>query len=80
MQFSVTQLLIGIVIAGIGVAFVKWTMVFANFSGNTVKTYGWFKIGGVAAVILGILVATGFGQNVISFLFSPFLHVFQSQQ
>lgn len=58
----------------------KWTMVFANFSGNTVKTFGWFKIGGVAAVILGILIATGFGQNVVNFLFSPLLHLFTPGQ
>lgn len=69
----------------IGVLFVKYTFNITNMTGRqdwlekytgSGSTYGVYKIFGVLLVCVGILWATGFGTNVIDFVFSPLKSVF----
>lgn len=69
----------------LGVLGVKYTFWLHNVTGpqnwlerytGSGSTYGIYKILSTLLVITGILVATGFGNNVMSFIFSPFLNLF----
>jgi hypothetical protein len=84
-MFSAQQLLIGLPMVAAGIAFVKFSFQISNFTGaqewieryvGAGMTNGVYKLFGVALVVLGIFIATGFGSNVMNFLFSPLLHVF----
>jgi hypothetical protein len=84
-MFTVNGLLIGLSMAAIGILGVKYTFWIHNQTGaigfieryaGSGSTYGVLKIFFALLVIVGIIWATGFGGNVMSFLFSPFLSLF----
>lgn len=84
-MFSITQLIIGVIMVGLGVLTVKYTFQLVNMTGRqdwienitgSGSTYGVFKLFGVALVIIGLLVATGFGNDVLNFIFSPLRRIF----
>jgi hypothetical protein len=84
-MFSFTGLLIGLGMIIVGVLGVKFTFQIVNTTGNqdwierftgSGSTYGIYKIFSVFLILLGLLVATGFGNNVMEFLFSPFKSLF----
>jgi len=69
-----------------GVGFVKYTFQITNLTGRqdwlerytgSGSTYGVYKLFGVFLVIVGILWATGFGGDVINFLFAPVYNIFR---
>ena len=69
----------------LGMLGVKYTFWLHNVTGpqnwlerytGSGSTYGIYKILSTLLVIAGILVATGFGNNVMSFIFSPLLNLF----
>lgn len=73
----------------LGVVAVKYTFNLVNITGSQDwleqftgpgSTYGMYKIFGVLLVIVGVLVATGFGAPVMNFIFSPLKHVFSPLQ
>lgn len=85
-MFSLNGLLIGLGLVVAGVLFVKYTFAIANLTGSQDwleritgpgSTYGIYKIFGVLLVILGLLVGTGYGSNVLAFLLAPVHSVFQ---
>ncbi len=72
--------------AAAGVGMVKYTFALTNFTGRQDwiekyagggQTYSVYKLFGVALVLIGILVATGFGANVMNFFFAPILNTFR---
>ena len=82
---SLTQIIIGVIMVGLGVLAVKYTFQLVNLTGRqqwienitgSGSTYGVFKLFGVALVLLGLLVATGFGNDVLNFIFSPLRRIF----
>jgi len=84
-MFSFKGLLIGIAMMALGMLGVKYTFWLHNVTGpqnwlerytGSGSTYGIYKILSTLLVIAGILVATGFGNNVMSFIFSPLLNLF----
>ena len=84
-MFTFKGLFIGIAMMALGVLGVKYTFWLHNVTGpqnwlerytGSGSTYGIYKILSTLLVITGILVATGFGNNVMSFIFSPFLNLF----
>lgn len=84
-MFSFTQLIIGVVLVVLGVLTVKYTYPLVNMTGRqdwienitgAGTTYGVFKLMGVALVLLGLLIATGFGNDVLNFIFSPLRKIF----
>lgn len=86
-MFSIQGLLIGLTMAGLGVLGVKYTFWLHNATGpqdwlerytGSGSTYGIYKIFCTLLVIIGLLVATGFGDNVMSFFFSPLLNIFRA--
>jgi hypothetical protein len=73
--------------AGLGVLGVKYTFWIHNMTGPQQwlerytgggSTYGVYKIFSTLLILIGILVATGFGNNVMSFFFAPLAHVFSA--
>ena len=85
LMFSFKGLLIGIAMMALGMLGVKYTFWLHNVTGpqnwlerytGSGSTYGIYKILSTLLVIAGILVATGFGNNVMSFIFSPLLNLF----
>ena len=84
-MFNLGHILIGLFMVGAGILFVKYTFRIVGMTGNqdwlerytgSGSTYGIFKLFGVFLVIIGVLFATGFGNNVLDFLFSPLKSVF----
>ena len=84
-MFDIAHILIGLGLMACGVLMVKFTFWILNVTGQqqwlekytgSGSTYGMYKLFGVFLVIVGILFATGFGTNVIDFLFSPLKSVF----
>lgn len=84
-MFSIKGLIIGLGMMAFGLLGVKYTFWLHNFTGpqgwlerytGSGTTYGIYKIFSTLLIAIGILVATGFGDNVMSFLFSPFLNLF----
>ena len=85
-MFNLGHLLIGIIMIAGGIAMVKYTFQLTNITGRqdwlerytgSGSTYGVYKLFGVFLVLVGILFATGFGNNVLDFLFSPLRSVFR---
>jgi hypothetical protein len=88
-MFTLTGLFVGLAMATIGILGVKYTFWIHNQTGpvsfieryaGSGSTYGVFKILFALLVLVGIIWATGFGRNVMSFLFSPFLSLFIPKQ
>jgi hypothetical protein len=84
-MFSLGGLLIGSGLIIIGVVTVKYTFQAVNLTGRQMwiekyagsgSTYGVYKIFGVILVLVGILTATGFGDNVMNFLLTPLYNLF----
>lgn len=84
-MFSLGNLLIGIGIFVAGVCFVKFSYQILRFTGQQAwierytgsgSTNGFYKIFGMVLVLIGLLVATGFGNDVIAFFITPFKSVF----
>ncbi len=84
-MFSLSGLLIGATMVGLGILGIKYTFWIHNQTGpvgfiekytGSGSTYGVYKILSVFLVIIGILWATGFGHNVLEFIFAPFLNIF----
>lgn len=84
-MFSFNNLLIGLVITALGVLMVKYTFWLRNTTGSQGwlerftgpgSTYGIYKIVGVLVAFVGLMVATGLGDNLMEFLFSPFRSFF----
>jgi hypothetical protein len=84
-MFNIGHILIGLFMTAAGVVIVKYTFKVVNITGRqdwlerytgSGSTYGMYKLFGVFLVIIGILFATGFGNNVVDFLFSPLKSVF----
>ena len=85
-MFDPGHIIIGLIMAGLGVAMVKYTFQLVNITGNQQwiekyagggSTYGVFKLFGVLLAIAGIMFATGFGNNLMDFLFSPLKSIFR---
>jgi hypothetical protein len=85
-MFSVSNLFIGLAMVGAGVLGVKFTFQIVNMTGSqdwlerytgSGSTYGVYKIVSVLLIFIGLLVATGFGDNFMNFIFSPLKSVFQ---
>lgn len=86
-MFSLNNLIIGLGMIIAGVALVKYTYQAVNVTGpqdwverivGPGSTYGVYKIFGVIVVFIGILVVTGFGNNVMGFFLEPFRSLFPS--
>lgn len=85
--FSLSHLFIGLAFAGFGILFVKYSFALTRitddqgwlerFTGPG-STNGVYKLFGVLLVILGILVGSGFGADVMNFLLSPFSSIFKN--
>ncbi|HEX3082798.1 MAG TPA: hypothetical protein VHQ86_06155 [Candidatus Saccharimonadia bacterium] len=84
-MFSFSHLIIGLVMMGLGILGVKYTFWIHNLTGpqqwlerytGSGSTYGVYKIFFALLVCVGILFASGFGDNVMGFLFSPFTRLF----
>ena len=84
-MFSIANFITGIVMILLGIAGVKWTFWLHNVTGPQMwlerytgsgSTYGVYKIFSVLLVLIGILFATGFGNNVMGFFFAPIVHLF----
>ncbi len=84
-MFSLSHLLIGLVMAAVGIAGVKWTYPIMNFTGRQDwierftgqgTTYLVLKMFFLFVLLFGILYATGLGDNVLNWALSPLRHVF----
>jgi hypothetical protein len=86
-MFSLTGLLVGLAMVGFGLLTLKYTFWLHNTTGpqswierylGSGSTYGVYKILGVLLVIIGVLVGTGFGDNVMGFFFAPLVNIFRA--
>lgn len=77
---TATTIMIGFAIIIWGVCMVRFTMPIMNFTGRqwwleryvgAGMTFTAYKFIGVLLVVLGVLVGTGFGYDILAFLFSP---------
>lgn len=84
-SFSLQNVLIGLVMTMLGALMVKYTFWLVNTTGpqdwierytGGGSTYGIYKIFGVILAIIGLMIATGLGNNVMEFLFSPLKSLF----
>jgi hypothetical protein len=80
MGISLNSILIGGGMVLAGVLLVRYTFKIVNMTGRqdwiehftgSGTTYGIYKILGVILVLLGFMVASGFGNDVLSWLLSP---------
>ena len=83
-MFSLSHLITGVVMVVLGIFCVKYTFWLHNVTGpqqwlerytGSGSTYGIYKIFFSLLVLVGILFASGFGNNVMSFFFSPIVHL-----
>jgi hypothetical protein len=83
--FSLRNLIIGLVMAGLGVAMVKYTFQLVNITGTqgwlerytgSGSTYGIYKIVGVLVALIGLILASGLGNAFMDTLFSPLRSIF----
>jgi hypothetical protein len=79
------QILIGAVLAALGVLAVKYTFWLTNLTGNlgfaerylgAGGTYSFYKLAGVVLAIFGLMYATGLGTPVLEWLLSPLAQFF----
>lgn len=84
-MFNTAHILVGLGFVAAGAAMVKYTFQMVNITGTqdwienitgTGSTYGVYKIFGVLLVVAGLMFATGLGNNLLDFLFSPLRHIF----
>ncbi len=84
-MFTLSGFFTGLTMAILGVLGVKYTFWIHNQTGSidfierftgAGSTYGVLKIFFTLLVLVGLLWASGFGNNVISFLLSPFANLF----
>lgn len=84
-MISPNGILIGIGMVLAGVLFVRFSFQIENFTGpqgwlerftGAGSTSGMYKIFGVLLVIAGFLVASGFGNDILGTLLSPFHSAF----
>ena len=85
-MFSVSGLITGLIMIALGILGVKYSYWLHQQTGpiaglekytGSGSTYGIYKIGSTLLVIVGILWATGFGYNVMNFIFSPLAGIFR---
>ncbi len=85
-MFTFSGLLIGLTMVALGILGIKYTFWLHNTTGpiafierytGSGSTYGIYKILSVFLVIIGIIWATGFGHNIMDFLFAPLASVFK---
>lgn len=85
-MFTISGLITGLALIALGILGVKYTFWLHNVTGpqnwlerytGSGSTYGVYKIFSALLVLIGILFATGFGHNVMSFFFSPLAHLFR---
>ncbi|HVQ43494.1 MAG TPA: hypothetical protein VMT30_00825 [Candidatus Saccharimonadia bacterium] len=85
-MFTLSGLLIGLSMVALGILGIKFTFWIHNVTGpldflerytGSGSTYGIYKILSVLLVMIGIIWATGFGHNVMDFIFSPFVNLFR---
>ncbi len=83
--FTFSHFFIGLTMVAIGVIGVKFTFQIVNLTGpqdwlerftGPGSTYGIFKIFGVLLAIAGLIFATGYGWELMNFLFSPLKGLF----
>jgi hypothetical protein len=88
-MFTLNGFLIGLTMIGLGILGVKYTFWLHNLTGpqtwlenytGSGSTYGIYKIASVFVVIVGILWATGFGHDFMSFLLTPIINTFAHKQ
>ena len=84
-MFSLSGLFIGLAMIALGILGVKYSFWLHRQTGpiqalerytGSGSTYGIYKIGSTLLILVGILWATGFGHNVMDFLFSPLKDLF----
>ena len=84
-MFSLSHILIGLGMVAAGVALTKYSFQIMNFTGQQDwidriagpgNTNGVYKLFGVVLVLAGLLFATGFGNNLMDFIFSPLRRIF----
>jgi hypothetical protein len=87
-MFSLSHLLIGLLLAGIGGLGVVYTYPIMNFTGRQDwieritgqgTTYFVMKMFFLAVALFGITYATGLGDNVLNWIFSPLRGIFTPQ-
>jgi hypothetical protein len=85
MHFTLSQIIIGILMTGAGLAGVKYTLPVLNFTGNlywierytgTGSTFLILKLFFLLMAVVGILTATGLIGPVVLWVFSPLKSVF----
>ncbi|MDB5178901.1 MAG: hypothetical protein JWN01_844 [Patescibacteria group bacterium] len=79
------NVIIGLLMSAAGIAFVRFSYQISNMTGpqdwlenitGPGTTNGIYKIFGVIVMALGLFVATGFGNNVMTFLLGPLRGIF----
>lgn len=84
-MFTINGLLIGAAMIALGVLGVKYAFWIHNMTGpqewmerytGSGSTVGMYKIISTLLIIVGVLWATGFGHNVMDFVFSPIKSLF----
>jgi hypothetical protein len=84
--FNLSHLIIGLLMAVIGGAGVKYTYPIMNFTGRLDwveratgqgSTYLVLKLFFLAVALFGITYATGLGDNVLNWMFSPLRSIFK---
>jgi len=85
--FTVGHLLIGLAMVGLGIVFVRFSFTVLRITGQQAwlekytgsgSTNGMYKLFGIALILLGLLFGTGFGNDVMNFLLSPFSGIFKN--
>ena len=85
-MFTLSGFITGTIMTVLGLLGVKYTFWIHRVTGaqdwlerytGPGSTYGIYKIFFALLVLMGILFATGFGHNVMSFFFSPLTHLFK---
>lgn len=84
-SFSLQTVVTGLIMTVLGALMVKYTFWLVNTTGpqgwierytGSGSTYGIYKIVGVLVCLLGLLIATGLGNNAMEFIFSPLKGIF----
>lgn len=84
-MFTLNGLLIGLAMIGIGVLIVRFSYPLTSITGSQDwlerftgpgTTNFMYKMFGLALIIGGLLAATGYGNNAMSFVLSPLVNMF----